>query len=77
MEEEHEVIVCKGCGKEDDISDWGNPAMAHKHHEWVRSDAYGLYTGAYCDECYENNYPYRKDAYFDPGYAGESMENDY
>lgn len=57
------VIVCKGCQKEDDISDWGNLRDAHKYHEWVRSDAHGIYTGVYCEHCYEHNYPYRKDKY--------------
>lgn len=28
-----------------------------------RYDAYGIDTGHYCDDCYENNYPYRKDRY--------------
>lgn len=42
-----------------------------------RFDAYGLSTGYYCDSCYENNYPYRKDNYFDPSYAGERMDDDY
>lgn len=43
----------------------------------MRHDAYGIPTGYYCDACYENNYPYRKDNYFDPGYAGERMDDDY
>ena len=42
-----------------------------------RHDHYGNSTGYYCDECYENNYPYRKDAYFDPDFAGERMDDDY
>ena len=40
-------------------------------------DHYGMSTGYWCDDCYEHNYPYRKDAYFDPGYAGERMDDDY
>jgi hypothetical protein len=28
-----------------------------------RFDAYGITTGHWCDDCYENNYPYRKDRY--------------
>jgi hypothetical protein len=43
----------------------------------MRYDNYGIPTGYYCDDCYENNYPYRKDAYFDPDYAGERLEDDY
>lgn len=30
-----------------------------------RADFHGIYTGAYCDPCYENNYPYKKDDYTD------------
>lgn len=40
-------------------------------------DAYGIPTGFYCKDCYENNYPYRKDRYYDESYAGESLEDDY
>lgn len=40
------------------------------------NDAYGFSTGHWCSNCYENNYPYRKDAYFDEGYAGESLYGD-
>jgi len=47
------------------------------YHHWAREDAYGLFTGLYCDECYNSDdsdkYPYRKDEYFDPAYAGERM----
>lgn len=44
---------------------------------WARVDAYGLFTGIYCQACYNSNkYPYRKDAYYDPSYAGERMEED-
>ena len=36
-------------------------------HRWARRDAYGIFTGIYCDDCYESNdsslYPYRKDSY--------------
>lgn len=39
---------CRGCGKGNSIE---------------RFDAYGIHTGHYCNECYENNYPYRKDRY--------------
>ena len=77
---EDNVIKCRGCGKTEDVSDWASPRMARTHHEWVRSDAYGIYTGVFCDECYENNYPYRKDRYptaeTDPE-CGEYLEDDY
>ena len=32
-------------------------------YEFLRHDSYGVPTGHYCDDCYENNYPYRKDRY--------------
>ena len=47
-----------------------------EHHQWARSDAYGIYTGLYCEKCYDNpeKYQYRRDRYFDEGYAGERLE---
>jgi hypothetical protein len=43
-----------------------------------RCDAYGYGTGDWCDKCYDSDkYPYRKDRYFDPSYAGERLEDDY
>jgi hypothetical protein len=41
-----------------------------------QSDHYGISTGYWCSECYEHHYPYRKDAYFDEEYAGESLFGD-
>ena len=46
-------------------------------HHWARCDSYGIYTGIYCDSCYKNNYPYKKDRYFDESYCGESLDSDY
>lgn len=63
-------IRCQGCGREEAID------YPHRHHYWNRHDAYGVYTGMYCDRCYESNYPYRKDRYYDEGYAGERLEED-
>lgn len=40
-------------------------------------DAYGYSTGHWCEDCYDKRYSYRKDAYFDEGYAGERLEDDY
>lgn len=40
-------------------------------------DYYGISTGYWCDNCYENNYPYRKDAYYDYLNAGEHLDEDY
>lgn len=47
-------------------------------HANERSDSYGISTGVWCEVCYNSsNYPYRKDRYYDPSYAGERMEEDY
>ena len=43
----------------------------------MRQDAYGLPTGHYCDNCYDNNYPYRRDRYYDYLNAGEHMDDNY
>jgi hypothetical protein len=70
--------VCRGCGEE---CDEGFKAGEIKYHHWARADIYGIYTGIYCDDCYNGvsgNYPYRKDEYFDTAYCGETMdEEDY
>lgn len=61
MNDTDKVLNCKGrgCTKHDTY-----PAhMPITHHPWWRRDAYGISTGPYCNECYENNYPYRKDEY--------------
>tara|TARA_R100001530_G_scaffold93907_3_gene65171 strand:+ start:636 stop:782 length:147 start_codon:yes stop_codon:yes gene_type:complete len=46
----------------------------------MRYDHYGIQTGMYCDKCYNSNdsslYPYRKDDYYDPAYAGEMLEEE-
>ena len=44
------------------------------YHPWARNDAYGLFTGLFCDSCYKDNYPFRKDEYHDPMYCGERLE---
>ena len=43
----------------------------------LRHDAYGIPTRYYCQHCYDNNYPYRKDRYYDFLNAGEYMDDDY
>lgn len=55
---------CKGCDE-------------HKNDVQERSDAYGIFTGYYCEHCYDKNYPYRKDKYptiENDGY-GERLED--
>jgi hypothetical protein len=64
----HEIF-CKG--KNCDKSTSNEDAYVE-----LRYDAYGYATGYYCDDCYENNYPYRKDRYF-TGDTGERLEDDY
>lgn len=45
-----EVHSCRGCSEsKDDVQE--------------RHDYHGITTGYYCEDCYENNYPYRKDDY--------------
>lgn len=74
-------VHCKGrdCEKQSKIEGGFSRSESLKYHEWTREDAHGIYTGHYCDDCYENNYPYRKDKYptmEDNGY-GEYLESDY
>jgi len=66
------IVTCRGnnCEKWENVKSWDEV----RYHPWMRQDAYGMTTGHYCDECYANNYPYRKDRYYDPSYAGERME---
>jgi len=58
---------CRGCKEETD-----------NKYELERCDAYGIYTGLYCDKCYDDpqKYTYKKDRYFDPAYAGERLEEE-
>jgi len=81
IDHERKVLICKGCGKEDDISDWNVIGDTIKYHDWSRRDWYGIFTGIYCGDCYDDSskYPYRKERYptkeWD-GY-GEQLEDDY
>lgn len=66
--------MCEGCSKGIEY----DGSFQIKHHEWARKDSYGIFTGIYCDECYDGDeYPYRKDRYYDESYCGERMNNDY
>ena len=68
------AAICRGCEKK---CEDGYQSGELVHHYWARSDAYGIYTGLYCDKCYDSDkYPYRKDRYHDPMYAGERLEPD-
>jgi len=46
----HEACECRGSG-------------CGSTETQERFDFYGITTGHYCHDCYENNYPYRKDRY--------------
>jgi len=75
--EEVSSQTCPHCGEHPTMRTFycqGNGC--HSKDTQPRHDAYGLFTGHYCDDCYENNYPYRKDRY-DYAAAGERMDDDY
>ena len=76
---------CRGCSKPDkeypmrfDDYEYSFIVPKTSEHMWARADAYGIYTGLYCDKCYDDphKYTYRKDEYYDPAYAGERLEPD-
>jgi len=73
MYDEEIKANCRGCKKEREMT------YPIQYHMWARNDAYGIYTGLYCEKCYDNPeiYTYRKDEYFDEAYAGERLEEDY
>ena len=87
MDKEY-LFRCAGCKKPDkefplrfDDYEYDEPiynAPKTSEHYWARVDAYGIYTGLYCDECYRDphQYTFRKDKYHDEGYCGERMEPD-
>ena len=52
------VTICSGCKKESD--EYAHPIT---FHYWARTDYNGLFTGVYCDKCYNNQekHPYIKD----------------
>ena len=62
-------VPCRHCGKT--MEETPNLFLEERY------DYYGLSTGHWCDGCYENNYPYRRDAYYDYSNAGEHMDDDY
>ena len=85
------LFHCRGCKKpdkeypipdydiEEELQDKQIVVPRVTEHMWARVDAYGIYTGLYCDKCYDDpqKYTYKKDRYFDPAYAGERLEEDY
>ena len=75
IEDNDYLYHCGGCKKPDEENQRVRPIS---YHMWARADAYGIYTGLYCDKCYDDpqKYTYRKDNYYDPAYAGERMNPD-
>ena len=61
-------IPCRHCEK---TNAQDNSSVQERH------DYYGISTGYWCDDCYQHNYPYRKDAYYDYLNAGEYLEDNY
>ena len=82
------LYYCAGCKKPDKdfplhFDDYGEHQPIYNapkvsEHMWARADAYGIYTGLYCDKCYDDpeKYTYRKDRYHDEAYCGERMNPD-
>jgi hypothetical protein len=66
-------VVCRGCEKREEST------TKPSQHWWARTDFHGIFTGTYCEDCYDDpkKYPYRKDDYFDPSYAGERLDDEY
>ena len=66
------VSICMNCGNECETYELQlcRGKGCNSEYSSPRNDAYGLPTGSYCDDCYENNYPYRKDKYPTIGYHG-------
>ena len=63
---DYKVNSCRGCSElKDSVEE--------------RFDFYGITTGHYCQDCYENNYPYRKDRYATIEYDGygERLSDEY
>ena len=59
------IHSCRACGEDkDDVQE--------------RSDFYGIFTGHYCEDCYENDYPYKKERYatMEHDGHGEYLGND-
>ena len=84
------LFHCRGCKKpdkeypipdydiEEELQDKQIVVPRVTMHMWARADSYGIYTGLYCDKCYDDpqKYTYKKDRYFDPAYAGEQLEEE-
>lgn len=70
---QEDCFVCDGRGN------YVRKLHSITEHRWARNDAYGIYTGLFCDKCYEDpsKYTYRKDRYHDEAYCGERLDEDY
>ncbi len=63
-------IKCRGRGCEEFLVVYGSVS----HSSFMRHDYRGIATGLFCNDCYDNNYPYRKDDYSKD--CCESIEGD-
>jgi hypothetical protein len=43
-----------------------------RSEKYEQHDYYGIYAGRMCDQCFKEKY--KQGPYFDPAYAGESLE---
>ena len=70
---DYNLVCCQGCDAMDE--EWeGKPSQ----HPWARADYHGIYTGIYCDECYDSDrYPYKKYNYESELNYGERIDDDY
>ena len=44
-----EMTYCRGCKAEEEMH------RPIDEHFWARRDAYGIFTGIYCDDCYNSD----------------------
>ena len=49
IKDKPEMTYCRGCEAEVEMM------RPIDQHWWARRDAYGIYTGIYCDDCYNND----------------------
>ena len=65
-------LYCNGCEKETE------GIRPIEYHFWARRDYFGIYTGIYCDECYNSGdsekYPYLKERYLTMEFDGEGEQ---
>lgn len=50
----------------------GRMCECGRSEKYEQHDYYGIYAGRMCDQCFKEKY--KQGPYFDPAYAGESLE---